>query len=87
MLSAQLEEIAKEGHTGDFGDALNLGHIGAVHVAHQEVDHRRSGDKNRLDSHDCGVDDVIWNLQFQGRMRATRTLYKYADRNAAVLGW
>lgn len=87
MLSAQLKEVAKERHAGDFGDAFDLGHIGAVHVPHQEVDDRCSGDENRLNGHVGNVDDMLWIVQFLGRMRATRTLYKCAGRNAAILGW
>ena len=40
MLIPQLQQIPEDGHSGDLGDAFDLGDVGAVEVSNDKVDGR-----------------------------------------------
>jgi hypothetical protein len=52
MFVAELKEIAKERHSGDFRKVLDLGDIRAIQVADDKVYCREDSNGNGLKGHD-----------------------------------
>jgi hypothetical protein len=48
MVGAELDEVAKDGETGDLGKVLDLGDVGAVEEADEEIDNGHASGEEDL---------------------------------------
>ena len=51
MLVTELQQVTKEGNTGDLWESFDLGNIGAIEITKDKVCDRNDGDGKRWDSH------------------------------------